>query len=134
MFLALCVCSLCLSLSPLAAAATPLCAFVTVATNSKARQRCSVAVDGKRGGRVRPLTHAQAHMWTNTHTRTPVHTIWHGPTATCIHMSVQEHLQGHRVGEREVGVPSRSVRRGDGGAASILSPHYPHTGKTVKLI
>lgn len=31
----------------LAAAATPLFAFVTVATNSKARQRCSIAVDIK---------------------------------------------------------------------------------------
>lgn len=29
----------------LAAATTPLCAFVTVATNSKARERCFIAVD-----------------------------------------------------------------------------------------
>lgn len=127
--LSLCFLALCLALT-LAAAATPVCAFVTVATNSKARQRCSIAVDVKatRGGLA--LQHAHEHICAHTGIHTSMHMFKHEPKFMYIHMSVHEHVRGHRY--VEVGVPTLSQQGGgDGEAARILSPHYPHTGKTV---
>ena len=55
----------------LVAAATPLYAFVTVATNSKARQSCSIAADVKTrraGSPSNTYIHLSTHAYTHSHT------------------------------------------------------------------
>lgn len=107
----------------LAAAATPLCAFVTVATNSKARQRCSIAVDVKARRAGRPLTHTvlastSVSRYTLMHTHTDAYTYaW-----TQIHIHSYEcawtHTWTHILGG---GGPLSLSKEGDGAAESILS-------------
>lgn len=123
-------CSLAQNLT-LAAAATLVCAFVTVATNSKARQRCSIAVDVKA---------SRAGLPSNTHMSAYVHTQANTCQSTCLCMNpnpcafagvfISTYLDTAtwRWGG---GSPSYSKQAGgDGEAAGILSPHYQHTGKT----
>lgn len=76
----------------LAAAATPLCAFVTVATNSKARQRCSIAVDVKANRAGSP---SYTYVWQYMHTHTHTHSYQHfsiNPSSYIFIMCAQAHL------------------------------------------